>query len=183
MDSSIKDQSCKRIRTTCYSVSEDIMWHYFVTLMRRIWKLKPIKTLIKTTISTLSLELLGSGEEIWETRIQPTDNAEKYKNELPLATESVMKSACMDDSMVSVSEEIQGVELYEQLDNLWFKVGMHARKMVVKFGQDSWKDTDRRQGFISSPRQRWTSRGKNSWRYVVVGRRQIIQGKSSRERL
>lgn len=48
-----------------------------------------------------------------------------------------MKSACMDDSMVSMSEEIQGVELYEQLDNLWFKVGMHARKMVVKFGQDS----------------------------------------------
>jgi len=55
---------------------------------------------------------------------------EKYKDEQPLPAETVMKSTCMENSMDSVPNEIQGVEVCEPFDKLWTKGGMHARKWL-----------------------------------------------------
>ena len=41
-----------------------------------------------------------------------------------------MKSTCMENSMDSVPNEIQGVEVCEPLDKLWTKAGMHAHKWL-----------------------------------------------------
>ena len=59
-------------------------------------------------------------------------HAERHKDELPLAAETVSKSTCMDDSMDLVSDNSQGIELYKQFDELWNKAGMHARKWFWK---------------------------------------------------
>lgn len=47
-----------------------------------------------------------------------------------MAGETVLKSTYMDDSMDSVSNEAQGVELYRQLSLLLTKAGMHGRKWL-----------------------------------------------------
>ena len=62
-------------------------------------------------------------------------HAEKHKDELPLAAEAVSKSTYMDDSMESVLDDIQGIELYKQLNELWSKAGMYARKWLSNSSQ------------------------------------------------
>ena len=64
-------------------------------------------------------------------------HAEKHKDNLPLAAEAVPKSTYMDDSMDSVTvDDSQVIELYKQLDYLWSKAGMHARKWFSNSPQD-----------------------------------------------
>ena len=41
----------------------------------------------------------------------------------------------MDDSMDLVLDNSQGIELYKQLDELWSKAGMHARKWLSNSSQ------------------------------------------------
>lgn len=53
-------------------------------------------------------------------------NIEQY----PMAAETVLKSTYMDDSMDSVSTDENGVELYNQLSQLFESAGMHARKWL-----------------------------------------------------
>jgi len=62
-------------------------------------------------------------------------HAEKHKHELPLAAETVLKSTYMDDSMDSVLDDSQGIELYKQLDELWSRAGMYARKWLCNSTQ------------------------------------------------
>lgn len=57
-------------------------------------------------------------------------HAETYANEFPIAAETVLKSTYMDDSMDSVVNAEQGIELFQQLSQLWEKAGMHARKWL-----------------------------------------------------
>lgn len=57
-------------------------------------------------------------------------NAEIYKNEFPRASEVVMKSTYMDDSMDSVATPEEGIELYHQLSELWSKANMFARQWL-----------------------------------------------------
>ena len=57
-------------------------------------------------------------------------HARKFAEEFPLASETVLKSTYMDDSMDSVTDDIQGLELYRQLSELWGRAGMHARKWL-----------------------------------------------------
>lgn len=57
-------------------------------------------------------------------------NALQLADEFPLAAETVMKSTYMDDSMDSVSNEDEAVELFHQLSKLWQKAGMYARKWL-----------------------------------------------------
>ena len=58
------------------------------------------------------------------------ENARRHQTEFPLAAETVLQSTYMDDSLDSVEEDEKGVELYHQLNALWAKAGMHARKWV-----------------------------------------------------
>ena len=48
----------------------------------------------------------------------------------PRAAETVFKSTYMDDSMDSILNEQPGLELYQQLSELWGAAGMHARKWL-----------------------------------------------------
>jgi hypothetical protein len=57
-------------------------------------------------------------------------NAQRFAGEYPFAAETVMKSTYMDDSMDSVWNEKEGVELYHELAELWQKAGMCARKWL-----------------------------------------------------
>ncbi|KAL4238005.1 hypothetical protein ACF0H5_002716 [Mactra antiquata] len=57
-------------------------------------------------------------------------NAELYKNEFPRASEVVLKSTYMDDSMDSVATPEDGIELYHHLSELWSKASMFARKWL-----------------------------------------------------
>ncbi|CAG2211583.1 unnamed protein product [Mytilus edulis] len=52
------------------------------------------------------------------------------KDSYPRAAETVLKSTYMDDSMDSVINKEQGIELYNQLSQLWAKAGMYARKWL-----------------------------------------------------
>ena len=57
-------------------------------------------------------------------------HAKAHEAEFPMAVDTVLKSTYMDDSMDSVMNDEQGVELYQQLSELWKKAGMHAHKWL-----------------------------------------------------
>ena len=57
-------------------------------------------------------------------------NAEKHKGEFPMTTETVLKFTYIYDSMDSVADDNQALELYSQLDKLWSRAGMRARKWL-----------------------------------------------------
>ena len=57
-------------------------------------------------------------------------HAKKFKDTFPLAAETVLRSTYMDDSMDSVANEDQGIELHKQLSQLLRQAGMHARKWL-----------------------------------------------------
>ena len=57
-------------------------------------------------------------------------HAKTHESEYPLTAETILKSTYMDDSMDSVSDDQQGIELYRQLSQLWKGAGMHARKWL-----------------------------------------------------
>ena len=57
-------------------------------------------------------------------------NARMHQSEFPLASETVLKSTYMDDSMDSVENEETAQLLYKELTELWGKAGMLARKWI-----------------------------------------------------
>lgn len=57
-------------------------------------------------------------------------HAKKFQDKFPMAVETILKSTYMDDSMDSVLDEEQGIELHRQLSLLLTKAGMHARKWL-----------------------------------------------------
>ncbi|XP_078364043.1 uncharacterized protein LOC144648318 [Oculina patagonica] len=74
--------------------------------------------------------VFGVNSSPFQAQFVSQSHAERHKDELPLAAETMSKSTYMDDSMDSVSDDSQGIELYKQLDELWSKAGMHARKWL-----------------------------------------------------
>jgi hypothetical protein len=73
-------------------------------------------------------------------------NAKLNKEEFPLASETVLKSTYMDDSMDSMPTEKSALELYEQLSELWLKAGMYARKWLSNSRTVLEKNTTERKG-------------------------------------
>ena len=55
-----------------------------------------------------------------------------YEKAFPKAAETVLQSTYMDDSMESVLTDELGVDLYEQLSELWSKAGMRTHKKVQR---------------------------------------------------
>ena len=53
-----------------------------------------------------------------------------YRQSYPRASETILKSTYMDDSMDSVLNEVEGIKLYKELSELWKKVGMHTHKWL-----------------------------------------------------
>ncbi|XP_048239844.1 uncharacterized protein LOC124124713 isoform X1 [Haliotis rufescens] len=58
------------------------------------------------------------------------EHAKAHLVDLPMAAETVIKSTYMDDSMDSVENVDEGIELYNQLTRLWSSASMHARKWL-----------------------------------------------------
>ena len=57
-------------------------------------------------------------------------HARKHQSDYRRATETILKSTYMDDSMDSVLEEKQGIDLYRQLSCILTNAGVHARKWL-----------------------------------------------------
>ena len=57
-------------------------------------------------------------------------HARIYEKVYPKAAETILQYTYMDDSMDSVLTDEQGVDLYEQLSELWSKAGMHTHKWL-----------------------------------------------------
>lgn len=74
--------------------------------------------------------VFGVNSSPFQAQYVSQQHAKKYQDEFPMAAETVLKSTYMDDSMDSVLNEEQGIELYKQLSQLWSKAGMHARKWL-----------------------------------------------------
>ena len=53
-----------------------------------------------------------------------------YRHQYPRAAEVILPSTYMDDSMVSVMDKTEGVELYKELSELWQKAGMKTHKWL-----------------------------------------------------
>ena len=72
--------------------------------------------------------VFGKNSAPMEAQFISQENARCRQTEYPLASETVLQSTYVDDSLDSVQEDETGVELYHQLSALWAKVGMHAQK-------------------------------------------------------
>ena len=58
------------------------------------------------------------------------ENARRHQEQFLKAAETVLKSTYMDDSIDSVETDVEGIELYQQLDALWKLAGMQARRWI-----------------------------------------------------
>ena len=57
-------------------------------------------------------------------------HAKKFQGDFPMAADTILYSTYMDDSMDSIRNEDQAVELYKQLSQLLSAAGMYARKWL-----------------------------------------------------
>ena len=57
-------------------------------------------------------------------------HAKVHKKQYPRAAEVILKPTYMDDSMDSVNDETEGVELYKQMSELWKKADMQTHKWL-----------------------------------------------------
>ncbi|CAC5424074.1 unnamed protein product [Mytilus coruscus] len=74
--------------------------------------------------------VFGVNSSPFQAQFVSRKHAEMMKDSYPRAAEAVLKSTYMDDSMDSVLNDQQGIELYNQLSQLWEKAGMYARKWL-----------------------------------------------------
>ena len=51
-----------------------------------------------------------------------------FRQTHPRVSENILKSMYMDDSMDSVLNEVEGINLYKELSELWEMAGMYTHK-------------------------------------------------------
>ena len=68
--------------------------------------------------------VFGKNSAPMESQFVGQENARRNQDRCPLATETVLKSTYMDDSIDSVENNDEGAELYRQLKALWVIAGM-----------------------------------------------------------
>ena len=74
--------------------------------------------------------VFGKNSAPMEAQYVAQENARRHKDRYPLAAETVLKSTYMDDSIDSVQDETTAESLRKELQELWGKAGMDARKWV-----------------------------------------------------
>ena len=74
--------------------------------------------------------VFGKNSAPMESQFVAQENARRNQDRYPLAAETVLKSTYMDDSIDSVENDEEGVELYRQLKALWGVANMQARKWI-----------------------------------------------------
>ena len=73
-----------------------------------------------------SLVVFGVNSSPFLAQFVTQRHAETHRTEYPLVAETTLKSTYMDDSMDSVADDQQGIELHNQLTQLWKRAGMQA---------------------------------------------------------
>ena len=68
--------------------------------------------------------VFGKNSAPMESQFVGQENARRNQDRYPLATETVLKSTYMGDSIDSVENNDEGAELYRQLKALWVVAGM-----------------------------------------------------------
>ena len=68
--------------------------------------------------------VFGKNSAPMELQFVAQENARRHQEQFPKAAETVLKSTYMDDSIDSVETDVEGIELYQQLDALWKLAGM-----------------------------------------------------------
>ena len=74
--------------------------------------------------------VFGVNSSLFQAQFVAHMYAEKHKDEFRIATEIVLKATYVGDSMDSVVDESQGIKLYEELNQLWSRAGMHTHKWL-----------------------------------------------------
>ena len=57
-------------------------------------------------------------------------HAKKYQEVYPMAAEVILSATYMDDTMTSVEDDREGVQMYQELTSLWQSGGIHTRKWL-----------------------------------------------------
>ena len=95
---------------------------------RSLWRdLEPQR---KPEVYEFERIVFGDASAPFRVQFVPQENAEIYKTEFPLVTETIKESTYMDDSLDSVKTVDTAIELYRQLTDLWGKAGMEPRKWL-----------------------------------------------------
>ena len=74
--------------------------------------------------------VFGKNSAPMESQFVAQENALRNQDHYPLAAATVLKSTYMDDSIDSVENDDEGVELYRQLKALWGVAYMQVRKWI-----------------------------------------------------
>ena len=84
---------------------------------RLLWRdLDPSR---EPNVIEFSRVVFGKNSAPMESQFVAQENAPRNQDHYPLAAETVLKSTYMDDSIDSVENDEEGVELYRQLKALW----------------------------------------------------------------
>ena len=102
--------------------SDDKPYHRF--LWRRIDQSH------QTDIYEFDRVVFGVNSSPFQAQFVLQHHARKFMDKFPMAVETVLRSTYMDDSMDSVMNEDEGIELHRQLSQLLIQAGMHARKWL-----------------------------------------------------
>ena len=95
---------------------------------RRLWRdLDPSR---EPDVFEFSRAVFGKNSAPMESQFVAQENARRNQDRYPLPAETVLKSTYMDDSIDSVENDEEGVELYRPLKALWGIANMHARKWI-----------------------------------------------------
>ena len=78
----------------------------------------------------IDLVVFGVNSSLFQAQFILKHHAKKFEDTFSLAAETVLRSTNMDDSMDSVANEDQGIELHRQLSQLLAQAGMPARKWL-----------------------------------------------------
>jgi hypothetical protein len=74
--------------------------------------------------------VFGKNSAPMEAQYVAQENARRFNESYPLSAETVLKSTYMDDSINSVEDEATAKTLQTELQELWAKAGMEARKWI-----------------------------------------------------
>ena len=84
----------------------------------------------ESDVFEFSRVVFGKNSALIVSQFVAQENARRNQDSYPLAAETVFKLTHMDDSIDSVKNNDEGVELYSQLKALWGVANMQARKRI-----------------------------------------------------
>ena len=84
----------------------------------------------ESDVFEFSCVVFGKNSALIVSQFVAQENARRNQDSYPLAAATVFKLTHMDDSIDSVKNNDEGVELYSQLKALWGVANMQARKRI-----------------------------------------------------